>query len=253
MSLDLALVRGIEERAFNAWPALQTLVADGWLLRFADGFTKRANSINAWAPIVPVDVIVTHAAPIYAGRRLPLVVRLSPLADLDADAVLASRGLARCDETIVMIVPLSELTDAPPDPTVVVSPEPGDAWLAGFAAANGVPGARRAVHDRMLALIPQPAAFSQLMVGGQAVAWGLAVVERGMVGLFDIVTAPQSRRQGAGRRLVSALLAWGARNGASTAYLQVVAANAPALELYERLGFREAYRYHYRIGELQQP
>ena len=82
---------------------------------------------------------------------------------------------------------------------------------------------------------------------GRSVAWGLAVAERGKVGLFDIVTAPEARRQGAARRLVMALLAWGQGQGARDAYLQVVTTNAPAIALYRSLGFVAAYRYHYRV------
>ena len=41
------------------------------------------------------------------------------------------------------------------------------------------------------------------------------------------------------------LLEWGAEQGATTAYLQVLGDNDPALRLYERLGFREHHRYRY--------
>lgn len=245
--VPIAHVRALEERAFNAWPALQTLVADGWLMRFADGYTKRANSVNAWHPTARLEDVLAYAGELYSARNLPLIVRVSPLAGAAADDMLAQRGFARIDETIVMTASLSALP-CRRDPDVSVAETPASKWLGGFATANGVPAERRAVHDRMVALIPRPVAFAELARQDTPVAWGLGALERGMFGLFDIVTAPAARRQGASRRLVGHLLDWAANTGAGTAYLQVVATNAPAIALYQSIGFVETYRYHYRIA-----
>lgn len=241
---DIHALRGLEERAFNAWPALQTLVAGGWILRFADGYTKRANSINAWRPEAPLEDILAQAAPIYSGRGLPLIVRVTPLADASVDRSLADRGFLAIDETIVMTGPLDA---AIPDAAVSITGTPSQDWLAGFADANGVTAARRSIHDRMLGMIAPPAAFATLTAEGKPVAWGIAVAERQMAGLFDIVTLSSARRQGAGRRLVRALMQWARAEGAHSAYLQVLATNDPAIALYAELGFCERYRYHYRI------
>jgi hypothetical protein len=41
----LMTVRQFEELTINTWPSLQTCCYDGWILRFARGYTRRANSV----------------------------------------------------------------------------------------------------------------------------------------------------------------------------------------------------------------
>jgi ribosomal protein S18 acetylase RimI-like enzyme len=45
--------------------------------------------------------------------------------------------------------------------------------------------------------------------------------------------------------VIAALLDWGAEQGASTVYLQVLADNQAALGLYDRLGFTTHHAYRY--------
>ncbi len=239
-------VAKLEESAFNAWPATNTILLDGWIVRLAGGYTKRANSVNALCPRVPAHDVVAPAARIFAREGLPLVFRLSPLADARADADLASLGFARLDETIVMTLPLTGALAA--DPDVHVDTTLSACWLEAHATASDVPDARRSLHAQLLTAIRLPTAFARFTSDGAPIAWGLAVADRTEVGLFDVVTSPAARRQGAARRLVTTLIAWGLAQGASRAFLQVVATNAPAIALYEKLGFRETYRYHYRVA-----
>ena len=83
-----------------------------------------------------------------------------------------------------------------------------------------MPAEHAATHARLLARLSPTTAFASLMHDNRPVAWGLAVVERGWVGLFDLVVEPQSRRRGLGRQLINGLLAWAAMQGADRAYLQ---------------------------------
>ena len=60
-----------------------------------------------------------------------------------------------------------------------------------------------------------------------------------------IEVAPEHRRQGLARTVMAALLEWGAERGATTAYLQVLGHNAPALALYDGMGFTTHHAYAY--------
>lgn len=245
-------IAGLEERALNAWPALSTLLADGWALRFAAGFTKRANSVNVIAPgredgAEALEARIAWAEAIYAAQGLPAIFRLSPLAPAALDAALAARGYARFDESLVQVATLDAA--AAPDAEVAIAPRADAGWCADAARLGALAPAEEATLARMLARIVPQAAFATLRAEeGRAVALGLAIAERGMAGLFEIMVDPARQGRGLGGRVCRALMAW-ARDGAgaSAAYLQVTAGNAPALGLYRRLGFTTAYRYHYRV------
>ena len=76
-------------------------------------------------------------------------------------------------------------------------------------------------------------------------ATGLAAFRDDWWGVRAVEVAPDHRRRGLGLRVMAALAAWGAEQGATTAYLQVLADNEPALALYAGLGFRTHHVHRY--------
>ena len=76
-------------------------------------------------------------------------------------------------------------------------------------------------------------------------ARGVAAYQDDWVGFRGIEVAPEHRRRGLARTVMAALLEWGAERGATTAYLQVLGHNAPALALYEAMGFTTHHAYAY--------
>lgn len=244
MDKDAVRIRALEERGLNAWPALQTMLVDGWVLRFADGYTKRANSACPLGPdAAPAGAVAGAVEAAYARHGLPAIFRLTPLAPPGTEDWLESRGYRAFEECLVMTAPLSPAAAAGGGVTIL--PAPDAAWLDGFAAGNRYGPSVRPALERLLAAIrPQPG-FATLAEAGEARAWGLAVAERGLVGLFDILVEAPHRRRGLGRRLVAALMEWGREQGAGEAYLQVVGTNAAAIALYGKLGFTGAYCYVY--------
>lgn len=62
----------IEELSLNHWQPLSTLLYDGWVLRFAGGYTKRANSINPiYYSTCDLNIKITECEKIYSANHLP--------------------------------------------------------------------------------------------------------------------------------------------------------------------------------------
>lgn len=236
-------IRLLEERGFNAWPALQTLAIGGWLLRLSGGHTIRANSINALVPSIPFQEIRLAAEALFARHDLPATFRLSPLASEEDDAALHEAGYLLMNPSLVMTATI-ESSRSPE--AVRIAEAPGPDWLHGFAQAAALDETHQPLHNAMIAAIALPTVFAAVQKNGKPVAFGLGVHERGMIGVFDVVVAQDHRKRGHGRSITQALLAWGHRTGAREAYLQVGEHNRAARGLYADLGFNEAYRYHYR-------
>lgn len=238
----------LEDVSFRAWPALETRLYDGWVLRFADGYTRRSNSVN---PIynsgdTPLAEKLHFCEQMYKERGLPVVYKMTPAAVPDGlDDALAEAGYERDVGALMQASDLMNLTVGL-HPNVTIETALTDKWVSDFVSLNEVDARHIPAMRRVLANIRPEQAFMTLKKGDEPVAVGLAVCEDGNLGLFDIVTARQYRRQGNGRALLESLLAWGISNGARVAYLQVKPDNEPALGLYAKLGFSTAYEYWYR-------
>ncbi len=89
-------------------------------------------------------------------------------------------------------------------------------------------------------------------IRGQATGEPVAIARLSVAGDWAGITAVEvsaaRRRQGLGTLITRAACAEAARRGVGRVFLQVETANAAALALYERIGFRYSHRYHYRIA-----
>lgn len=244
--VQVSLVQILEERLANAWPALDVRLADGWMLRFADGYSKRANAASAIRPGATLDdALIDHVVAQYREAGLPAVFRLTGIESLEVDARLAARGFAEIEPSLGLV---AAIEPGPLDPDLHHAPAADRDWIAAAAEAYGGDKADAGKLGAIVARIRPPAAFATLGTT-DGTAWGLAVAERGYVGLYDLVVAPGARGRGLGRRLVRGLLAWGAAEGARHAYLQVRDTNAAAIALYRSMGFRDAYTYRHRVRD----
>lgn len=239
----------IEELLLNATAPLSQLMFDGWLLRTARDDVKRASSVVAAAgSSLPLAEKIAYCERFYDKRGLPVIFRMTSFSAPQAlDSALADRGYKRIEPTVVQIAELSgALASTPPSDLVFVPVTLGQ-WAERSAALRGRDPADAMAEQLRLDHTPLTGGGVIAYRGGEAIACGLWLVERGWVGLFDIHTVAARRGTGAGSAITARLLDEGRAAGATRAWLSVVADNAPARRVYEKLGFHTLYEYWYRV------
>ena len=252
---DRTLLSRVEDAGLNASAPPQQRWMDGWLVRTCPGKAQRARCINAVAlGRRPVAEKLADCAALYASLGLPMLVRITPFTQpTGLDAELAALGHAHHDDTRVMVLPDLSATGLGADLAVPAGLEWAELPLQDYAEAVGKirgssPEARRA-HAERVSLSPVPyRGFALSRKGGVVAACGQIAPEGDLIGLYDVATAPDQQRQGLGEWLCKRLLTVAITTaGARCAYLQVGADNHGARRIYSRLGFADAYTYHYRV------
>ncbi|MGW0045207.1 N-acetylglutamate synthase, CG3035 family [Rhodococcus sp. NPDC003348] len=241
-------IRALELAAADGWPGTEQSWIDGWLARSGGGFTRRA---NAAAPLGRAHRIgdlhssdtLDRLRAWYADRGQPLTLLLPHR--LGA----APEGWTLSAEVQVMAADITNLTLPEGESLVTVSPEPGPGWLPlyhyrGAPLPESAPAVLASVRDGELGFGALGSPETELLAIARA-----AITEapdgRRWVGLAAVEVAPAHRRRGLGMLICAEMIRWGRGRGATHAYVQVEADNAPAIELYRTLGLIDHHRYRY--------
>jgi GNAT superfamily N-acetyltransferase len=242
-------IRFIEELSLNAWPAPQTVYDDGWVLRFGEGYTRRANSVNPlYTPSSNLDEHIRRCEAWYRAHKQDAIFKMTPLAlPKELDKVLIRQGYREEATSSVQTMDLNQIATPDSNHNIVIAPELSDEWLDLFGSMRAIDKKYTGIMRRIMSRIVPTSAFAVLYVDQAPAAVGLAVAERGYVGLFNITTHPNMRNRGLGEQIVLHLLDWGKTQGATQSYLEVMIDNPSALRLYEKLGYHEIYQYWFRV------
>ena len=239
-------ILALEEMNFNAWPALKTVHYDGWIIRCTGGASRRPNSVNCLrTSTIPLGEKISAAEVMYERWQQRAVFRLTPLADDGLDRLLEQRGYIVEEPTLVQHAPIQPTTARQ---IVQVFATVDEAWIEAATQVRGLTGRDAAVFAMQHRAVAIDSGWALVEVNGQAAAVGTVAIERAWAGLHGIHVAKGVRRLGFARQLTEGLLGFAYARGARRAWLQVAQANAAALPLYHRLGFRTAYSYHHRVG-----
>ena len=247
-------IQTLEELSLNALPALQQILDRGWILRFASGYTKRANSITPlYVDLTSksLEAKIKRCERLYQQYDLPTIFRLTNSPQWsELDRVLDRLGYRWQDAVSVRVKTIDNVIDGDRSldrqSEIICESELSTEWLDGYVHAATVPFQHWDTLTMMLELIPYPTCYAMLKHRNRFCSWGLGVLERNCLGIFFFVTAQQKRRRSYASQLISAMTDWGKAKGATKVYLQVETADRAGINLYNKLGFTEIYQYFYR-------
>lgn len=246
---DPALVLECERRVVNAWPSPSTLLIGDWVVRFASGYSGRANSASPLKPGAELDeATLAMIEELYRADGLPPSIRLTPLVGEETHKRVLARGYRLKDASFGLIADLDS-TEPLIEPDLQIEARPSQDWIAGVSSHQVEAKRNEAQLAAIVEKVRLPAAFATFLLAGEPVAYGMSVAERGMAEIGSVIVDPNHRGHGFGRRMITGLMSWARLMDAEASYLQVDQTNAVALKLYAGLGFRRLYAYETRILE----
>ncbi|WP_413103140.1 GNAT family N-acetyltransferase [Streptomyces sp. Inha503] len=238
----------LDRVAARAWPPVTSEPLGEWTLRASGGFTRRANSVLPLGdPGMGLDAALRRVTEWYAARELPAYIQVSTGAEGTQEllaAELESRGWIREVSSLMEIAALAPIGDLDADTSAVtLSARLDDAWLTRYQRSSGEPS-----PEARTVLSGGPSVWFATIAaeeGGAPAAIGRCVVDGRWAGFTAVEVAPERRRQGLAKAVMTALARKALDEGASAAYLQVETDNGGAHALYEGMGFTVHHSYHH--------
>lgn len=220
------------------WPPAEYRTLGPWLLRRGEGGGQRVSAASTEDQTAPLE-------PAIAGMRdwgqTPLF-RVTP-DQTELDARLDAAGFRRHDPVALYAAPAADLDDGADHTVQVFRVGAPLAIVDEIWTAGGIGPGRRAVMTRA----PGPAMTLMSRANDRPVGVAFVALDGEIAMIHAIEVAAAHRRKGGAVRLMQGAARFAVENGAEWLTLAVTEANAGARALYEKLGMREAGRYHYRI------
>lgn len=239
-------IRFLENVAADGFVGLEEIIYDGWELRFTQGYTGRANSVQIRGEsTIELSEKVYFCEKAYEEHGLPCMFKLTD-ADVELITFLENRGYQKYKPTDVMLLELNSAdTDYEMPDDVYFSATPDDWFKSYFEFEDITDETKRDLTRKIHAKVSVKQIYISVMYMKTVAAVASLAIENGYSLLHNVVVSPELRGIGLGRKLCQAAIMKSGECGASHIYLQVMQNNPVALNLYKKLGFEKQYTYYY--------
>jgi len=247
-------IKRYQEFLMNSWPAHHYYFLNGWILRFNDGITSRANSVfplryTGSQKTLVEDIKIVEQA--YGEYNLPPIFTMHEFHEpKNLKAMLIKRGYHTFDFTNALGIEIHEIkkTNITNDFKYEFYDTRTNEFSDFLARFSGRNEKEQVIIDEIASrmIIPKKlfiVARSQDEIVGCLMA---VLIPQGFLYIGDVLVHPNYRRQKLATSLFIKLMKeWAVPNGAKYVWLQVETENSGALNLYSNLGLKKIYSYYY--------
>jgi ribosomal protein S18 acetylase RimI-like enzyme len=249
--LDKEVIRTVQERANNIWPAEFSYFLNGWIIRFSKGVTWRANSVlplNYWGENISEDI--KKVEEIYKQFNSSSKFMLHDHHDpSELHSLLIKAAYKSVMPTDVMGKLLMDIDIQNNDNGYkyhfMVNRDPE--WYSALTrlSPNRSPYKMTIIGEIIDRVhIPQKSFFYALNKS-DIIGVALAIIDNGYMGIMNLTVDPEYRNQGVATNLIRQTIKWGKNYNTKWLFLQVEKSNTSARKLYEKIGLDDWYSYTY--------
>lgn len=232
-------VSKLEELTRNAWPAFEEINHNGWILRFAQGYRQRGNSV--WTEHYSgndIEKDIDEVERIYADRKIQPLFKVTSYSDKELLDRLENRNYSAGRETLVMMRENVSLSCSVNYQTLKCT---DDEWISMNKESDDE---AEEMFRKILSLIKSNVYFVKIYSEKKPAGSFYFVVEQGYAGLYSLYIKRDFRKLGLGESSLNIINELSG-NTAQYIYLQVEKDNLPAVQMYRKNGFSVIYNYIY--------
>lgn len=229
----------IENLTRNAWPAFECTERNGWILRFANGYRQRGNSV--WTENYSgndIEEDIDYAEKWYADRKSNALFKTTAYSEKMLINKLTERNYSSGRETLVMLKENVSCSD-PVEYSCLKCPD--DEW---FSMNKESDDETDDMFRRILTSIKVESYFIKLYQNNEPAGSFYFVVQEEYAGLYSLYIMKKFRRLGLGASSLNIIRELSG-SIAKHIYLQVEKDNLPAVQMYRKQGFSIIYNYIY--------
>lgn len=240
-----------QELTNKAWKARDLVLYKGWIVRLSEGVTKRANSVLPLAYSgTDLEHDIAAVEKLYNNNNLPLIFQIPDYYEpSNLTETLLDKGFRMIDETIVMAMAIEQLNyEASMNSyDYLIEENVNEKWFQSLYNLTKMDSTKLEGFRRIISRTSNQKITCSVLRDDLIIGIVLGLIDNEYIGIYDLNVHSNYRRKHVGEFIMRKMLSYAQINNLKTMYLQVEAKNTPAIFLYNKLNFREKYRYRYFV------